>query len=252
MLTPAKHRNWIRACFVLEQSRAPGSNAVRWAPYASRWTLVFQHPYTMKLSLSFAPIKTKEMSQALGVTYSLNPLLQISAFLSCWCALCWGLKTHHVSLLEALCFKTLSSLLPEAVDQNCGLLKNCSNTEAVECQEMCPCLWNKAPSLSHHPSYANLEGICFLCPSQPFNCASLQETPALIHPWAPVFVWGKSSTVAWLLLSHVGFVWHKSDGAISPSPIQHEMCCSWPGSSSSQPTFFNSAWARTGEEFTFF
>lgn len=148
------------------------------------------------------------MSQALNVTYCLNPLLQISVFLSCWCALYWGLKTLHVSLLKALCFKTLTSLLPAAAGQNCGLLKNCFNTEATECQEMGPCFWNKAPSLSCHLSYTNLEEhICFFCLSQPFNCASLLKKLLL---WSILehlfFIWRKSCTMSWLLLSHVGFV----------------------------------------------
>lgn len=126
MLTPVKHRNWIRACSVLEQSRVPGSNAVRWAPYASRWTLACQHPLHYEIISQFCSHKNKgnaAMSQALSVTYSLNSLLQISVFLNCWCALYWGLKTHHVSLFKALCFKTLSCLCLKQLVRTAGLWK---------------------------------------------------------------------------------------------------------------------------------
>lgn len=192
------------------------------------------------------------MSQALSVIYSLNPLLQISVFLSCWCALNWGLKTLHVSLLKALCFQTLSSLLPEAVGQNCGLLKNCFNTEATECQEKGPCFWSKAPSLSYHPSYTNLEEyICFFCPSQPLNCASLLKKPLLWSILEHLVLFGENPPPWPDLLSHVGFLWYVSAGAISP-PIHHEKCCSWPHNNLSQPTSFNSAWASHGEEITIF
>lgn len=250
MLTPVKHRHWTRACFVLEQSRA---QAVGWAPYASRWTLVFQHPLRYEIISQFCSHKNKgnaAISQALSVTYSLNPLLQISVFLSCYVHM-WGLKTCHVSLLKALCFKTLFSLLPEAFGQNCGLLKNCFNTEAAECQEMGPCFWKKAPSLSHHSSCTHLEDIHFLLPSQPFNCASLLKKPLLWSTLEHLFLFEEHPPPWPDSCSAMGVLCGTSAGAISPS-IHHGMCCSWSHNNSSQSTSFNSAWASHGEEITFY
>lgn len=101
MLTPAKHRNCIRASFVLEQSRAPGRSAVRWAPYASRWTLVFRHPLNDEIISQFCSHKKQRnavMSQSLGITYCLFPLLSFLLSSVAGCALYWGLKTSQVPL----------------------------------------------------------------------------------------------------------------------------------------------------------
>lgn len=189
MLTPAKHRNHIRASFVLEQSRAPSRSAMRWAPYASRWTLVFRLPLNYEIMSQFCSHKKQRnavINQALSITYSLNPLLHLSAFLGCWmCIVSRSEKMPCVTLYTSLCFKPLLPLLPEAVAQNCGLLKNYFNTAEAKSQEMGPCSRSKAPSPSHHPCDTLPEwAIFFLCPSPAFNCASLQN----IHPQAPIFI----------------------------------------------------------------
>lgn len=157
-----------------------------------------------------------------------------------------------VTLYTSLCFKTLLSLLPEAVAWNCGLLKNYLNAAEAKSQEMGPCSRSKTPSPSHHPCDTFPDwAICFLCPSPAFNRASLQNT----RPWAPIFICsvsGKPFTMAWLLLSHVGLVCQLSKGAISSSPIWQEKCCSWPHNCLSRPICFHLAWASHGEEFLFF
>lgn len=113
------------------------------------------------------------MREALCIPCSLNPLLQLSAFLSCW--MCIVLRSENplcVTLYTSLCFKTLLSLLPEAAGWNCGLLKNYLDTAEAKCQEMGPCSQSKALSLSHHPRDTfPTWAICFLCPSWAFNCA---------------------------------------------------------------------------------
>lgn len=133
----------------------------------------------------FLPEKQRNavMSQALGIAYSLNPLLQPSAFLGCWmCIVSRSENTPCVTRYTSLCFKTLLCLLPEAVGWNCGLLKKYLNTEEAKCQEMGPCSRSKAPFFSHHPCDTfPLQAICFLCPSWGFNCAfSPKHNP--LHP----------------------------------------------------------------------
>lgn len=87
MLTPVKHGNRIRDSFVLEQSWAPSRRTARWAPYASRWTFVFQHLLKCKIIPQCCCYKSNKMqwwTRPLGITYALNPLLQLSAFICHW------------------------------------------------------------------------------------------------------------------------------------------------------------------------
>lgn len=135
----------------------------------------------MKLSLGFSPIKKQRnavRSHALGIIYSLNPLLQLSAFLSRWmCIVSSSEYMPCVTLYTSLCFKTLLSLLPEAVGWNCGLLKNYMNITEAKCQEM---LTGRSSfplplSLWHIPRVSHLLSF----PSQPFSCACLWNKPTL-------------------------------------------------------------------------
>lgn len=101
MLTPVKHRNHISGSFVLEQSWAPGRSAVRWAPYASRWTLIFWHPLDSEIISQFYYHKKQRnaVSQGLGITYSFSSFLLSSG---AGYALYQGMKTCHVSLFILL------------------------------------------------------------------------------------------------------------------------------------------------------